>query len=193
MVVAAPPGLETDLRELLAALPAARPEPAATTGGAAEVFVVPGGAERRESVAAALAAVPPGPEIILVHDAARALAPSALVAAVAAEIRAGHDAVIPVLPVTDTIAEVGPAGELRGNPDRANLRAVQTPQGFRREVLEAAHRDAAGGATDDAGLVAQLGVAVQTIPGSPYAMKITTQHDMAVAEALLAHGVAGGT
>jgi 2-C-methyl-D-erythritol 4-phosphate cytidylyltransferase len=109
--------------------------------------------------------------------------------AVAAAVRSGHDAVIPVRPIPDTIARVGPAGEVLGNPDRSTLRTVQTPQGFRREVLREAHAAAAdGSATDDAGLVARLGVPVRTIPGSERAMKITTRYDLLLAEILLAGG-----
>lgn len=170
VVVAAPPGYESATR-------AEVPE---------RVSVVTGGGQRQQSVAAALAAVPAGFEIVLVHDAARALAPVPLFEAVAAAVRAGHDAVIPVLPVTDTITRVGPADEVIETLDRAALRAVQTPQGFRRAVLEAAHTAAPDlAATDDAGLVARLGVPVHTLPGSPYALKITTRHDLLVAAAML--------
>lgn len=150
--------------------------------------MVPGGGQRQESVAAGLAALPTdGPDIVLVHDAARALAPSQLLEQVAGAVRQGHDAVIPVLPVTDTVVQVDDAGTVTAQPDRGALRAVQTPQGFRREVLLTAHRAGVGvAATDDAGLVARLGVPVHTVPGSPYAMKVTTPHDLAIAETLLA-------
>jgi 2-C-methyl-D-erythritol 4-phosphate cytidylyltransferase len=152
----------------------------------APVTVVPGGADRQDSVAAALAAVPDRPDIVLVHDAARALTPAALVEAVAAAVRSGHDAVIPVLPVVDTIKEVA-AGELvLGTVDRTALRAVQTPQGFRRAVLAAAHAAAADPLTDDAGLVEKQGVPVICVPGSEYALKITRPFDLALAEHLLA-------
>ncbi len=150
------------------------------------VTVVPGGATRQESVAAALAAVPDGFEIVLVHDAARALAPAALVEAVAAAVRDGADAVIPVLPVVDTVKVVTAAGTVVGTVDRSVLRAVQTPQGFRRAVLAAAHRAAVDSHTDDAGLVEKLGVPVQTVPGHEAAFKITRPVDLVFAEALLA-------
>lgn len=170
LVIAAPPGHEPAIRALV--------------GTAA--IVVAGGSERQDSVATALAAVPPEFEIVLVHDAARALTPPALVEQVVAAVRAGHDAVIPVLPVVDTITQVDAAGRVVATPDRSGLRAVQTPQGFRRTVLEAAHAAAAGAAaTDDAGLVARLGIPVQTIPGVPEAMKITTWSDLLLAERLL--------
>jgi len=170
IVVAAPPDDREAVRELLA--------------GVAPVIVVPGGATRQESVAAALAAVPPGPEIVLVHDAARALAPPSLVDSVAEAVRSGRAAVIPVLPVVDTVKEVDADGMVTGTVDRAALRAVQTPQGFRRSVLTEAHAAAVDALTDDAGLVEKLGVRVYCVPGSAYAMKITSPFDLAVAESL---------
>jgi 2-C-methyl-D-erythritol 4-phosphate cytidylyltransferase len=171
IVVAAPPdGVET-VRRLLAPV--------------ASVAVVPGGAERQHSVAAALAAVPDDVEIVLVHDAARALAPADMVEAVAAAVRGGRPAVIPVLPVVDTVKEVGPDGLVLGTVDRSALRMVQTPQGFRRAVLAAAHAGAADPLTDDAGLVEKAGVPVSCVPGSELALKITLPADLVIAEALL--------
>ncbi|WP_327033681.1 2-C-methyl-D-erythritol 4-phosphate cytidylyltransferase [Micromonospora ureilytica] len=172
IVVAAPAAEVQAVRELLAPV--------------APVIVVPGGAERQASVAAALAAVPTGPTIVLVHDAARALTPPELVESVAAAVRGGLDAVIPVLPVVDTIKEVGADEVVLGTVDRSALRAVQTPQGFRRAVLSAAHAAAGDSLTDDAGLVEKQGVAVSCVPGSEYAVKITRPFDLALAEHLLA-------
>jgi 2-C-methyl-D-erythritol 4-phosphate cytidylyltransferase len=174
LVVAAPPAEINEVADLLA--------PVAT------VTVVAGGSTRQQSVCAALDAVPDRFEIVLVHDAARALAPSSLVAAVADAVRAGNDAVIPVLPVVDTIKEVSTLSEVLGTVDRSVLRAVQTPQGFRRQVLAMAHASAAVmDATDDAGLVEKLGVRVVCVPGSEHALKITRPLDLAIAELLLTH------
>ncbi|MGV9216165.1 2-C-methyl-D-erythritol 4-phosphate cytidylyltransferase [Micromonospora sp. RB23] len=172
IVVAAPAAEVAGVRELLAPV--------------APVTVVAGGAERQASVAAALAAVPAGPTIILVHDAARALTPPELVESVASAIRGGQAAVIPVLPVVDTIKEVDADEVVLGTVDRSALRAVQTPQGFRRSVLTAAHAAAGDPLTDDAGLVEKQGVAVACVPGSEYALKITRPFDLALAEHLLA-------
>ncbi|MEU7585969.1 2-C-methyl-D-erythritol 4-phosphate cytidylyltransferase [Micromonospora sp. NPDC049230] len=172
IVVAAPVAEVRAVRELLAPV--------------APVIVVAGGAERQASVAAALAAVPAGPTIVLVHDAARALTPPELVESVAAAVRDGRAAVIPVLPVVDTIKEVGADEVVLGTVDRSALRAVQTPQGFRRSVLSAAHAAAGDPLTDDAGLVEKQGVAVTCVPGSEYALKITRPFDLALAEHLLA-------
>jgi len=147
--------------------------------------VVAGGETRQASVAAALAATPEGFDIVLVHDAARALTPADLVERVAGAVRGGRSAVIPVLPVVDTVKQVDPAGQVLGTVDRSGLRTVQTPQGFRRDVLVAAHAAAVDEHTDDAGLAEKLGVAVHTVPGDEAAMKITRPLDLAVAEALL--------
>ncbi len=153
------------------------------------VTVVGGGPSRQASVALALAATPPGFPIILVHDAARAFAPPELVERVAKEVRAGHDAVIPVLAVVDTIKRVDADSYVLDTVDRTVLRAVQTPQGFRRSVLESAHRAAAAAdphqLTDDAGLVELMGGRVLCVPGAEEAIKITTPADLAVAEAIL--------
>jgi len=149
------------------------------------VLVVAGGVTRRESVAAALAAAPAEFDIILVHDAARALTPPELIETVAEAVRSGHDAVIPGLPVIDTIKEVSADGRVVATADRAALRAVQTPQGFRREVLAKAHQLAPGEHTDDAGMVERLGVPVHTVAGDPRALKVTTPWDLVIAEAIL--------
>lgn len=150
------------------------------------VHVVTGGDERRDSVAAGLAAVDPSVEVVLVHDAARALAPVALFAAVAEAVAAGQPAVVPGLPVVDTVKTVDAEGVVTGTPDRAALRAIQTPQGFRRELLVRAHA-APGrrGVTDDAALVEALGEPVLVVPGDRRAHKITTPDDLHRAEAAL--------
>jgi 2-C-methyl-D-erythritol 4-phosphate cytidylyltransferase len=171
IVVAAPPAEVASVAELLAMV--------------APVTVVPGGTSRQDSVAAALAAVPERYEIVLVHDAARALAPAVLVDRVAAAVRGGWDAVIPVLPVVDTIKRVADGDEVAGTVDRASLRAVQTPQGFRRALLVKAHAAVADGHTDDAGLVESIGGRVFCVPGDERALKITRPIDLIVAEALL--------
>jgi 2-C-methyl-D-erythritol 4-phosphate cytidylyltransferase len=93
--------------------------------------------------------------------------------------------VIPVLPVVDTVKEVAASGAVVGTVDRSVLRAVQTPQGFRRAVLATAHASAVDHHTDDAGLVEKLGLPVHTIPGDEAAFKITKPLDLVLAEALL--------
>ena len=172
MIVVAAPAAEVDaVRELLAPI--------------ADVTVLAGGAERQESVSLALSAVPREIGIVLVHDAARALTPPQLIESVAAAVRDGLPAVIPVLPVIDTIKEVGPGEIVHGTVDRSVLRSVQTPQGFRHDVLAAAHATATDPLTDDAGLVEKAGVPVTCVPGSELALKITRPLDLVLAEALL--------
>ncbi|OZE88436.1 2-C-methyl-D-erythritol 4-phosphate cytidylyltransferase [Rhodococcoides fascians] len=149
-----------------------------------DVTVVAGGRERTDSVRAGLAVVGDA-SVVLVHDAARALTPPALIARVVAEVRAGRPAVIPVLPVVDTVKEVDLMGAVVGTPDRASLRAVQTPQGFDADVLRRAYAAATDISTDDAGLVERIGETVHTIVGDALAFKITTPHDLLLAEALL--------
>jgi 2-C-methyl-D-erythritol 4-phosphate cytidylyltransferase len=155
------------------------------------VRVVAGGETRQQSVSRALDAVPEDVDIVLVHDAARALTPPHLVAAVADAVAAGHDAVIPVLPVADTIKSVDADDAVTATVDRSTLRAVQTPQGFRRSLLVKAHTAGAAtsestAATDDAGLVEQLGAPVRVIAGHPEAFKVTTPFDLILAEAVWA-------
>jgi 2-C-methyl-D-erythritol 4-phosphate cytidylyltransferase len=162
----------------------------------AEVGVVAGGSTRQESVRLAVAALPPEVDVVLVHDAARPLVPVELVDAVAAAVRDGADAVVPALPVVETIKEVDGASVVRRTLPRSALRAVQTPQGFRRAVLELAHAEGGDPAaehdehderavTDDAGLVERLGVPVHVVAGAEEAFKVTRPLDLLLAEALL--------
>jgi len=151
------------------------------------VRVVAGGAERTDSVRAALALVPAEAEIVLVHDAARPLVTAALIARVI-EAAARGVAAIPVAAVEDTIKEVDASGRIVATLERARLRRVQTPQGFPRALLLAAHERARAegvGATDDAALVERIGGTVLAVEGSPENIKITSAHDLLVAEAIL--------
>lgn len=163
------------------------------------VLVVAGGETRRQSVRRALAALPADVTGVLVHDAARPLAPSELVRVVVGAVVAGAAAVVPVLPLADTVKEVDPTGRVTATLDRSRLRTVQTPQGFTREVLVRAHAAAgsdeqpegsgtAGAATDDAALVERIGVPVSVVPGDPMAFKITNAFDFALADLLITTG-----
>ena len=147
---------------------------------------VAGGATRAHSVAVGLAELPPVAELVLVHDAARPLADTALVDRVLAGIE-DADGCIPALPVTDTVKRVE-AGQVAETLDRASLVAVQTPQLFLTAALRDAY-DRAGGdhgaATDCASLVEAAGYRVVTVPGDPRNLKITDQNDLARAEAML--------
>jgi 2-C-methyl-D-erythritol 4-phosphate cytidylyltransferase len=140
---------------------------------------VAGGATRSQSVRNGLAAVPDDADVIVVHDAARPAAGVALFHAVIDAIRAGADAAVPGVPVTDTIRVID-----GGTLDRSTLVAVQTPQAFRADALRAAH--AAGReATDDAALVEQNGGRVVVVPGHAGNRKLTTPGDLAALEAAL--------
>ncbi|MBP6684847.1 MAG: 2-C-methyl-D-erythritol 4-phosphate cytidylyltransferase [Leucobacter sp.] len=164
------------------------------SGSSWEVSVTPGGRERHESVRFGLDALHDQADIVLVHDAARPLAPAELFERVAAEVRRTGSSVIPALAVTDTLKRVSADGVVHETVDRAPLVAVQTPQGFPREQLAAAHdRLGSGGAhegtgqpTDDAEVVQRAGGTVRTVPGDTLAHKLTTPGDLAVLEALLA-------
>jgi 2-C-methyl-D-erythritol 4-phosphate cytidylyltransferase len=181
VIVAAPPDQVTAVRALLADH---------HTG--ATLHVVPGGPTRPESVRAALAALPDAVGVVLVHDAARPLAPVQLIDAVASAVRAGADAVVPGLPVTDTVKRVD-GDVVTETVDRSALRSVQTPQGFRRTVLEEAHLDLSDrGITDDAGLVERAGYSVIVVPGAEEAFKVTRPLDLVLAEAVLARRRSGG-
>jgi 2-C-methyl-D-erythritol 4-phosphate cytidylyltransferase len=139
-----------------------------------------------------LDALPPGIDIVLVHDAARPLVPVDTVDAVIEAVRDGAPAVVPALPLADTVKEVEPAavaGEpepVVATPRRARLRAVQTPQGFDRETLVRAHETVTDNVTDDASMVEQLGVPVVVVPGHEEAFKVTRPLDLVLAEAVLA-------
>lgn len=170
---------------VVVAAPAAEVEAVSRLLAAYDVVVVAGGAQRQDSVRLALAALPGQVELVLVHDAARCFVPASVVTAVIAALRAGAGAVVPVLPVTDTVKQVE-GDRVLSTVDRSALRAVQTPQGFRREVLEKAHAAGGAAATDDAGLVESLGETVTTVPGSEEAFKITRPLDLLLAEAVLA-------
>jgi 2-C-methyl-D-erythritol 4-phosphate cytidylyltransferase/2-C-methyl-D-erythritol 2,4-cyclodiphosphate synthase len=151
-------------------------------------IVVAGGAHRPASVARCLAVLGNDVDVVLVHDVARAFAPAALIRRVVAAVVAGAQAVVPVLPVVETIRPVSDLGELAGTVDRDQLRLVQTPQGFAPDVLRQAYA-AVGSmpftdATDDALLVGLLGVEISTVPGDRAAFKITTAADLAEARRL---------
>ena len=191
VVVTCPEGLEAEFEAATSAV-----------GRAVPVLFVAGGETRQASVLAGLRAVQeravPGPETpVLVHDAARCLTPPEVFSRLVAAIRGGADAAIPVLPVVDTIAVVGQATDedpvgagasgwrVQETLDRSRLRVVQTPQAFRWDVLFPVHlaAEARSGAeesaaTDDASLVAERGIPVQVVEGSPLALKVTVPEDL---------------
>ena len=162
----------------------------ADEGLAKVTALVAGGPTRQASVAAGLRALPPGPGYVVVHDAARPLvAPGAVDRMLELLLEAGLAGVVPGVPVIDTIRRVDDAQRSTGIVDREQLRSMQTPQLFVREVLERAYRLARRDgveATDEAALVELAGHQVQVVPGDPENLKVTTPLDLAVAETLLA-------
>ena len=150
------------------------------------LMIAPGGATRTESVANGLDDLPDEARIVLVHDAARPLVDDATIDRVVQRVRLGESAVA-ALPVIDTLKEVNESNQIVRTVDRARLWRAQTPQGFPREVIVRAHREAAAArltATDDAALCERLGIPVVVVPGSERALKITTEEDFVRAEAL---------
>lgn len=176
---AAHPGV----RDVVAVVPADRVADAATALPSATV--VAGGATRQRSVACGMLALARDVDTVLVHDAARAFAPAAVVSRVLVALAGGALAVVPTLAIADSLRAVGADGTLGAAVDRATLVAVQTPQGFARAVLVAAHGAAVSDdASDDATLVAAMGVAVFAVPGAEESIKITGPLDLLIAEVL---------
>lgn len=160
------------------------PDLAVTDEPRADV-VVPGGTTRSASVRAGLAAVPPEADVVVVHDAARPLAPVALFESVVrAVVDDGADAAVPGVPVSDTVKRVDAGGAVVETVDRSSLVAVQTPQAFRAAALRAAHEHEPV-ATDDAALIEAAGGRVVVVDGDTRAVKLTTRDDLAMARVLV--------
>ena len=150
------------------------------------LMIAPGGATRTESVSNGLDDLPDEAQIVLVHDAARPLVDNATIERVVQHVRRAGPA-IAALPVTDTLKEVDEANGIVRTVDRTHLWRAQTPQGFPRELIVRAHREAAAArltATDDAALCERLGIRVAVVPGSERALKVTSEEDFARVEAL---------
>ena len=142
-----------------------------------------GGERRQDSVKAGLDRLS-SCEWIMVHDGARPCVTSALVEAGLARARE-TGAAVPAIPVSDTVKRLDRHGSIVETPPRDELWAVQTPQVFRSALLRQAYDVSLDGATDDASLVERMGHRVGTFPGSPENIKVTTQIDMLLAEAIL--------
>ena len=155
-----------------------------------EITVIDGGAERFDTIAAALALVQPEVNHVAVHDAARpCLTPEQVAAVFQAAI--DHGAALLAVAVADTLKRVGPDGRTIATVPRAGLFGAQTPQVFRRDLLDEAyaarHDLLAGGVTitDDCQLVEALGHPCMVVPGSASNLKITTPDDLKLAAAIL--------
>jgi 2-C-methyl-D-erythritol 4-phosphate cytidylyltransferase len=162
------------------------------TAGLGDVRVIEGGVLRTDSTRAAINALGDRDCDVLLHDAARPLVDGRIIADCVQALRTG-EAVTTAVPSTDTVAEVDPDGQVRGILDRARLRNVQTPQGFRLATIRAAYRlmdaDPAGApnATDDCGVVLRYlpEVPITVVAGSARNLKVTHPDDLLVAERLL--------
>lgn len=149
------------------------------------VTVVAGGETRQQSVEAGLVRVHDAVQVVLVHDAARALTPTAQFERVVAEVDARGHGVVPGLPVSDTVKRVDAHSDIVETVDRSALSAVQTPQGFPKDDLVDAYAHAADETTDDAALVSASGRRVSVVEGDPLAFKVTTPWDLRRAEELV--------
>ena len=175
VIVVAPADLMGDARAIVDASAAA---------STASTTIVAGGATRQDSVAAGLAALAAEIEIVLVHDAARALTPPAVFTRVIDAVRHSGGGVVPALPVIDTLKQVdGPA--VVAAVDRSILAAAQTPQGFPRALLDEAYANATEDFTDDAALFAAQGHPVMTVAGDALSFKVTTPADLTRARTLV--------
>ena len=184
-IVLVSPDMEAEAARIIGRIDTADATDAANP---APIRLVHGGSERADSVWAGLQAIPDADAVVLIHDAARALTPPAMVRGVAKRVLEGAPAAVPVVPVADTIKEVA-ADAVVGTPDRSCLRAVQTPQAFRLSALRQTNLDYWAQrpeftATDDASLMEWHGERVATVPGDALAFKITTPIDLTLAHAL---------
>lgn len=177
VVVAAPPGFEATVREVLAS-------------SAGSIVVVTGGATRQRSVAAGLGAVDALTDVVVTHDAARPFASPELFTAVVDAVLAGADAAVPVLLLVDTVKRVRD-GSIVGTEPRDALALAQTPQACRVQLLRdglAKAEESGLDFTDDAGLLEWAGASVRTVAGEPGNFKITTALDLARADEILGAG-----
>ena len=185
VIVLVSPDMEPEAARIIGRIDTAGAQSATN---AVPIRLVHGGSERADSVWAGLQAIPDDDAVVLIHDAARALIPPAMVRDVAKRVLEGAPAAVPVVPVADTIKEVA-ADAVVSTPDRSRLRAVQTPQAFRLSALRQANLDywtqqPEFTATDDASLMEWHGERVATVPGDTLAFKITAPIDLTLAHAL---------
>lgn len=168
-------------------MPAVRQALAASGLENAPILFARGGEDRQASVWQGLQALPHHCAHVMIHDGARCLVDGETIRRVMASVeRCGTG--VAAIPVNDTVKQVDAGERVLATPDRASLRAVQTPQGFDVALIRQAHEAALADGfrgTDDASLLERLGMAVQLVPGSRQNIKLTTPEDMIMAEAML--------
>jgi 2-C-methyl-D-erythritol 4-phosphate cytidylyltransferase len=153
------------------------------------VVFIPGGSTRQESVYNGLQALPKDAKQVLIHDGARCLATPDLLNA-CAEAILHCSGLIAAIPVKDTIKVVDKSGIIQSTPDRQQLWAAQTPQGFDVKLLKECHDEGVRQGwevTDDAALFEKCGIEVRIVPGEETNLKVTTPQDLAIAEFILSH------
>lgn len=188
LVVVIPEGFAAETLEIV--------DGVVTGGSAWQVSIETGGRERDESVRNGLSALHDSIDTVLVHDAARPLTPASVFDRVISEVRRTGDGVVPTIPVADTLKRIDSDGTVLVTEDRTHLAAAQTPQGFPRESLEAAHESAqsrmlAGGETmptDDAEVLQRFGGKVRTVDGDPMSHKVTSAADLKMLHGILSSG-----
>ncbi len=156
-----------------------------------DIVLIEGGETRQESVYNGLQALPLAAERVLIHDGARCLATPELLDRCAEEILK-CSGLIAAVPVKDTIKVVDPSGLIKDTPDRRNLWAAQTPQGFDVKLLKECHekgRQLGWEVTDDAALFEKCGLPVKIVQGEETNLKVTTPVDLKVAEFILAEAL----
>jgi len=183
VIIAVPAGHEAQTAELV---------DAALAGLSIRFDVVIGGDTRQQSISNALGVLDEGVQVVLVHDAARALAPATLFTRVAGEVRRSGLGVVPVLKIVDTIKRVE-NHLVHETVDRNLLRVAQTPQGFVAKDLIAAYASADLEYTDDAALAQSQGMQINSVEGDARAFKITTAEDLAAAELIFVRPDSSGT
>ena len=159
-------------------------------GYAKAVQICPGGARRQDSVRCGLELLS-NCAWVVIHDGARPCTGPELITS-GLEVAQETGAAIAAIPVTDTVKAVDSAGKVVETLDRERLWTVQTPQVFRRDLLEEAHRQVTETVTDDAAMVERLGCSVRVFPGSHTNLKVTTPSDLVLAEAILQARCASG-
>ena len=170
----------TFIQALLVAVPGLKP-----------YKVVVGGTERQYSIFNGIAQLSPTTDVVLVHDGARPLVSCQVITAVVEEARKSG-AAIAAVPAKDTIKIVDQDDFVEETPDRQSLWTVQTPQGFKKDIIVKAYQQAANDeylGTDDSSLVERIGVRVKVVKSDYSNIKVTTPEDLLIAEAFMREGV----